>query len=231
MGASLNARDNHGMTPLHAAVGSGKKSAVKLLIDAGSDVNSRDNDGVTPLLMATFGLSSEVISAGRASKPIIALLLKRGALPDPTSESSESALFCAVEAQEPDVVEMLLKHGASIQIRDSQDNTVVGMACRLKNEKLLRVLLKYGAAVNAKNKKNLTPLHIVAHNGNLRIAKLLVKNRADLKEKTADGLTAYENRCPRGPQTVSGVSGRSWTKSVPLTASAGAQAGHRFRHS
>lgn len=40
LGANVDARNNHGLTPLHLAVCDGKAQCVKALIDGGADVNA-----------------------------------------------------------------------------------------------------------------------------------------------------------------------------------------------
>ena len=51
-GADVNAKDERGRTPLHAAALNGCADAVKALIAAGADVNAKDERGQTPLHLA-----------------------------------------------------------------------------------------------------------------------------------------------------------------------------------
>ena len=51
-GADVNAKDERGRTPLHAAALNGRSDAVKALIAAGADVNAKDERGKTPLHLA-----------------------------------------------------------------------------------------------------------------------------------------------------------------------------------
>ena len=51
-GADVNAKDESGRTPLHAAALNGYADAVKALIAAGADINAKDERGQTPLHLA-----------------------------------------------------------------------------------------------------------------------------------------------------------------------------------
>lgn len=48
-GASINARDDGGLNPLHNACSFGHNDVVRLLLDAGANPNTRDNWNYTPL--------------------------------------------------------------------------------------------------------------------------------------------------------------------------------------
>ena len=51
-GADIHARDSHGGTALHWAVGAGKIDCVRLLLERGADPNVTDDAGQTPLALA-----------------------------------------------------------------------------------------------------------------------------------------------------------------------------------
>jgi ankyrin repeat protein len=48
-GGEVNAKDNHGETPLHFACLAGNVAIAKLLISKGADLNAADSEGSTPL--------------------------------------------------------------------------------------------------------------------------------------------------------------------------------------
>lgn len=79
-GADVNARDDEGLTPLHAAASRNSVDVVRLLIEAGADVNARSNNGETPLFNAAANKT-------RGKVPIMRLLREHGA--DPTVEAND----------------------------------------------------------------------------------------------------------------------------------------------
>lgn len=78
-GASINARDRWGTTPLILAIIHGKLETIKFLLASGADLEARDKDGTTGIF---FALSSS--RNGKAipfddQMAIFKLLCKRGA--------------------------------------------------------------------------------------------------------------------------------------------------------
>ena|GEM_PF-369418 len=73
-GADVSAEDQSGATPLHIAVGDGRRLSAKRLIDLGANVDAPDGGGRTPLSIA--------IENG--NRPIIDLLERFGARVEPT---------------------------------------------------------------------------------------------------------------------------------------------------
>lgn len=51
----MDANNDTGSTPLHAAVASGKEAAAKALVMAGADINTRNDVGDAPLHLAING--------------------------------------------------------------------------------------------------------------------------------------------------------------------------------
>ena len=79
-GADLNARSDHGWTPLYAAVAAGNLSGVVALLDAGADLHARTETGFTPLHRAAFNGDQAMVSH----------LMEAGA--DPAAGDSEGKL-------------------------------------------------------------------------------------------------------------------------------------------
>lgn len=86
-GASLEAKDSNGYTPLHLAVFSNSYPIVKLLLTHGARPDITGKDGDTPLHIA--------LKSPSLSPEIIDLLLKKGADPDQINNQGETCSFLA----------------------------------------------------------------------------------------------------------------------------------------
>lgn len=73
-GADVNVRDQTGVTPLHIAVGDGRRLLTKRLIDLGADLDVPDNDGRMPLSIATENGNRHIVDLlerfGARAQPI-----------------------------------------------------------------------------------------------------------------------------------------------------------------
>lgn len=61
-GASIQARDDGGLHPLHNACSFGHSDVVRLLLEAGANPNTRDNWNYTPLHEAAIKVISKILS-------------------------------------------------------------------------------------------------------------------------------------------------------------------------
>lgn len=101
-GAEVNWRDGLGDTALTAAVRTGSRVAVQMLIGHGADVNRMGMDG-TPLFSAIVG----------GHRDIVRLLLDRGAQINVASYYGETPLKLALEYEYKFLADLLRAHGAT----------------------------------------------------------------------------------------------------------------------
>ncbi|KUL81849.1 hypothetical protein ZTR_09744 [Talaromyces verruculosus] len=136
----LDEKDSYGDTALDIAIRHGHVSAVKLLLQAGSDANRVSSDGKSTLYAAT-----QAPNSGR----IVGLLLKHGAKPDEpvSTPKGDTPLLSAIrQGSSPEAIRALVQAGASLntgneigetprKLADKSTNTAVHKAIRPKDEK------------------------------------------------------------------------------------------------
>lgn len=156
-------------TPLHAAVTTGMKSMVKLLLDHGADPNAdspQNTSGVSPdttLNWALRGVSLNQIfnTITNQSEGIVMLLLRHGANPNALDRNNENALLQAASIRVPHILEAILNTGL--------------------------------VDINSCNEFGETALHVAAASGeqdSFEMVKLLVSHGVDLNALNNDGQTA-----------------------------------------
>ena len=134
-GASPNATNEEGQTPLHIAAVEGHLGAVQTLIDSGADVNARDAMQWTPIFKAAynheqdtgyapvvkaladagadvnarigFGLTPLMLAAGGGEGAVCEVLLNAGADAFASNEAGRTALQMAKERHWVDVINLL----------------------------------------------------------------------------------------------------------------------------
>ncbi|CAB0033139.1 unnamed protein product [Trichogramma brassicae] len=103
----VDARDSNGSSPLHMALGLGKKEATELLLRRGADHNLADDDGSTPL---------HVICQRKDGDDLLKIFFKHNCELRQTLDARDvvgrTPLHWAVASLLPDMVDFLLNSGA-----------------------------------------------------------------------------------------------------------------------
>ncbi len=174
--AQIQAKNQHGATPLMHATLYASPESVKLLLDHGADPNATDNDGLTALMLAVSNLAK------------VRLLLEHGAQVDAKSKLGRTPLLMAsAYAGNAGVVRALLDAGADIHYADGAGWTSIAVAARTGDPELLQTLLASGADVAAGKAGPLspgTPLTHAAWLGDAESVELLLSHGADKDVKS-----------------------------------------------
>ena len=217
--ADVNARTNHGETPLHWAAKSdlrGSQIIVEDLIKAGAEINAHDDYGITPLHIAAregrecaaeilleHGANIDIQSktgktplhyaADYGEDEITELLIERGCKVDVKDNDSYTPFLRAVESEDRDTIELFITNGADVNSLYPSGEAPLHRAATEYYDWLAAMLLNAGADPNIKDNDGFTPLHYAALIGNTGdTTKLLLDHGADVNAKNNDGLTPVE---------------------------------------
>lgn len=171
-GADVTAVDGLGQTVVHAAVGTNAVDVLRVLYKLKTelgiefDIDATDNIGETALY--------KVAGKKESSRDTFRLLFQLGADPNAKNGLAEdfTALYAAVDIENPIAIEELIRGGANTEIENGPGRLkALGIAALEGKPISAKALLDGGADPNAKNGKlGLTALHLVAvgapHNQN-----------------------------------------------------------------
>jgi ankyrin repeat protein len=181
----VNEKDNMGDTPLHVAALHGQLEVVQVLLAAGADVNAKNNyapfipddlwpylspsnhpdpvallsvhaldqrdqqNGYTPLDLATFSARY---------KPVVELLVAKGANVNAQASSGASPLFWAILRDQKDEVKFLIDHGANVNAADAYGDTILDIVLHLQYTSMIQMLLDKNVDINAIDQSQHRPL-------------------------------------------------------------------------
>ena len=188
-GATLDARDEKGRTPLHLAAGLATTSAiVTALVSAGAALDARDEKGRTPLQIAeTFSEAPAVVNALREATQTVGA---SSAAPAGAScdNWNTGAFFARADGA---TVSRCLDDGANVHARDETGATPLHTAAGHSREAaVVGALLSAGARPGARDEIGATPLHTAAAKGtSAAVVEALLDAGADTAAKDETGRT------------------------------------------
>jgi len=221
-GASPNAKDGNGDSPLSQAAYYGPKDIVELLIEKGADINAKGYLGYTPLHDAASGAAYDV-----DARVIVELLIAKGADVGARNDSGglpidvagqegvrsvlraamgkngggpgNPALFAAIDQGNAAKVEELIGQGASLGGGDEYGYTPLIRAVTRGKKDIVELLIVHGADVNATVEWSTTALiEATCVNSNKKpIVEILIAHGADVNAKDKYGRSALDEtvRC------------------------------------
>ena len=170
-GVDVNALNERGATPLHAAAAKGQLAVAKLLISRGADLTLLYENEFTPLHLA----------ADRGYVELIDLLIESGADVNAPGFSGFTPLHRASYNNQGAVVsQRLIAMGAVVNANAENGTTPLNLAVANGNEKVAKLLLNNNADLNLHKKGSATTLHTAVHLGHPELVKLLIERGADI---------------------------------------------------
>jgi ankyrin repeat protein len=177
-GASVNARDEHGNTPLMLAAAYSDVASMKLLLDRGAQVNVTNSEGATPLIRAAYDYDKA------------RLLVDRGADVNARTAMGHTPLILAARpVNSHRTVKLLLDHGADARVTNNWGATTLMSAAAGGDVESARLLIDHGANVNAMPIADKvafifngarSPLMWAAYRGDVPMIKALLAAGADI---------------------------------------------------
>jgi ankyrin repeat protein len=157
-GVDVNAKDDGGITPLHAVtwkgfndVAEGHIKVAKLLISRGADITARDKDGYTPLFAAIH----------EGCRDVLELFISRGADINEPYKDGTTPLLYAVKIGRKGAVELLISKGARVNLQVKESGwSPLHQAASQGSSEIAYILVSKGANVNARDNRGKTPLHV-----------------------------------------------------------------------
>eukprot|EP00741_Cyanophora_paradoxa_P021259 tig00021348_g20519.t1 len=161
-GASPNAQDKWGTTPLHEACGNHHEAVALRLLAAGADLSLKNADGRTPLDVAGPALRARLIEA--------------------SVKSVAWDLFHAAREGNLETIRHLVEGGrVDVNVQDWDDRHVLHLAAEYGHGELARWLLaRPGLRVNVQDRWGVSPLHEACKHRRSEIAVELVEHGADM---------------------------------------------------
>jgi ankyrin repeat protein len=171
-GATPNAADSRGVTPLMNAAAIGSLETMKLLVERGAEVNAQNTFGSTALMWSAndpakvrFLLDhgadvAKVTKSGRTALMIatlsnpsaetVGMLLKNGADASRVDQRGNNAFLSAVTGHDPDTIRLLADFAGDVNRADPVfGGTPLMAAVSMRNFEVVKLLLRKGANVNA----------------------------------------------------------------------------------
>lgn len=174
-GASVNARNEFGETPLHLAQ---SKEMAEFLLSKGADIHAKDNEfGMTPLF--------------NAPKEIFKLLISKGADVNARSKKGLTPLTWSAYGDDLDRIKLLISKGADVNSVDDYLKAPLHIASNWNKTEIATLLITKGARVNARDHLGWTPLHWASFEGGPEVVKLLITKGAEKNAKTTLGWSIF----------------------------------------
>jgi ankyrin repeat protein len=187
-GASPDATDRNGHTPLMLASAAGKLALINMLLAHHPSVDAEDHERRTALWFAAASGSPEAVDA----------LLAAGANPDAADARGLTAVHAAAAQNEVSVLSPLLSSAARINRRSAGGDTALMIAAATGHAEIVQALLSRKPDLNIQNKAGDTALIAASRGGYADICHLLTAAGANKALRNGAGVSAHDVAASRG---------------------------------
>lgn len=216
-GKDVNARDHHGLTPLHHAIDHRQFIIAESLTAAGAVWTRPRNDATAllipavnanllKLLRCALGAGADITATDRDGRTPLhhAVLNMRHAFLPCLANLRTAAhgdalgntpLHLAAFACNQPALKALLAWRAGLNVRNQDGNTALSCACAnmsANSANSVMLLMRAGADITLENRLGQRPLHIACLHGQTDIVRMLLALGADPDVRTAHGETALD---------------------------------------
>ena len=175
-GVPIDAHDDRGRTPLHAASESDIVGVAELLLQKGAPTDKPDGEGCTPLFVAAQAGSAGAVRA----------LMAAGADPRRRNNGDWSPLEGAAQNGHGGVLRIMAELGADLNFVDDAGWAVLHWA---HGRTVVDALVEAGAKIEVRNLALLTPLAHAAKACDIETVRALVDHGAEVNTSDAEGDT------------------------------------------
>lgn len=199
-GASLEAANDLGYTPLMAAIEGDHEEVIDFFLKSGANVNP---DVTATMEVDGLGGAFPLYTATRKENlAVIKKLLKRGANVNRAAPNGWTSLKSAAQQGSFEIVKVLLDAAADPNIADDTNYTPLMNAVSGEHEDIVKILLKFNADPNVQSGENpedddwepgRSALMDAAVSGNVAIARELLKSGANPNLLNSKGRTALHS--------------------------------------
>lgn len=199
-GASLEAANDLGYTPLMAAIEGDHEEVIDFFLKSGANVNP---DVIATMEVEGLGGAFPLYTSTRKENlAVIKKLLKRGADVNRTTPNGWTPLKSAAQQGSLEIVKVLVDAGADPNVADDTNYTPLMNAVSGEHEDIVKILLKFNADPNVQSGENpedddwepgRSALMDAAVSGNVAIARELLKSGANPNLLNSKGRTALHS--------------------------------------
>jgi ankyrin repeat protein len=164
-------RQNGYQDLMEAVVFSGKSEILRLMMDNNVDMNLAGDDGWAALSFATVQGYTRMVK--------MLLSPSSGAIINQKDVHGCTALHCAAEMEDDQIIKMLIQSGADVNGLDDEGVSPLHKAATMGRKVNARLLLNANANIEAIDEEGITPLRRAFENGHDDVVRLLLNRGAN----------------------------------------------------